>query len=410
MIRQKMLCTMLEFLVFFLLGISLLAWIGYLCITMWTYHQLPRLLKTSAVCLSEPGPLVSVVVPTRNEAYRVEPCIRSLKAQTYPRLQILIVDDSTDNTVEVIASIIGDDPRFTIVKEEKLPNGWIGKPHALQQGSTLAKGEWLLFIDADTFHDPDLISRAMEYVSTHAIDLLSLVPHHICTSFWEKVIQPVPLGLIIVVSPLAKVNKPESKVVVAFGPFMLMKRSVFDAVGGYETIKNRIADDAEMAKIIKTSGYTVGLANAQTLMHIRMYERFHDIWEGWSKNIFLGMVQKRGIRSQASQLLVIVAGLVGLFGIFVFPLLITLLSLVLYLFTHAVFWQHLLLLSAFTWFFSIIAQGLVGVRYRIGDPKYALFGFLGGLVTMGIFLNSAIKSLSGTGVAWKGRIYADKKS
>ena len=401
---------MFEIIVFLLLGISFLAWIGYFFITIWNFYQLPRLSNTPLKQSSNQLPFVSVIVPTRNEAYRIEQCIHSLKAQTYPHLEFFIVDDSTDNTLDVIKSIVGVDPRFIFIKEEKLPDGWIGKPHALQQGSSLAKGDLLLFIDADTFHDPSLIAHAVEYACEHDLDLLSLVPHHIFGSFWEKVIQPIPLCIIPAISPLAKVNKPDSKVVIAFGPFMLIKHSVFNKVGGYETIKNRIADDAEMAKLVKSSGYKVGLANAQTLMHIRMYENFREIWEGWSKNIFLGLVQKREINSKAQRFLVALVGAGGIFGLMVFPFCTTIITLLLTLFTHSPEWQWVFIFALSIWLVGIILQLSIQKTYRLGDPKYASFAFLGGLVIIGIFLNSAIKTMSGTGVTWKGRVYTEKKS
>jgi len=401
---------MFEIIVSSLLGISLLAWIGYFIITIWNYYQLPRLSETPPKKSSHQLPFVSVVVPTRNEAYRVEKCIRSLKAQTYPHLEIIIVDDSNDNTLDLIKSIVGDDPRFTLIREEKLPDGWIGKPHALQQGSNLAKGDLLLFIDADTFHDPSLIARAVEYALEHDLDLLSLVPHNILGSFWEKVIQPIPLGIIPAISPLAKVNKPDSKVVVAFGPFMLIKHSVFNKIGGYETIKNRIADDAEIAKLLKSSGYKVGLANAQTMMHVRMYENFREIWEGWSKNIFLGLIQKREINSKAQRFLVALAGAGGIFGLMVFPLCITIITFLLTLFTHSPQWQWVFLFALIIWLIGIVLQLIIQKTYHYGDPKYATLAFLGGLIIIGIFLNSAIKTMSGTGVTWKGRTYTEKKS
>ena len=374
---------------------------------MLNYRQMPHLSRMSSRVSNQSSCFVSVIIPTRNEASRIANCIRSLKAQTYPHLEILIVDDSTDDTVQIMKNIIGDDQRFKIIKQEKLPSGWVGKPHALQQGSKIAKGNLLLFIDADTSHDPELITNAVEYTTIHNIDLLSLVPHHICISFWEKVIQPIPLGLIPAISPLAKVNKPDSKVVVAFGPFMLLRRSVFDKIGGYETIKGRIADDAEMAKLVKNAGYKVGLANAQDLIQIRMYEKFSDIWEGWSKNIFLGLVQKRGIHSKAQRVLVALVGAVGIFELMVFPFLATIATLLLTLLTHSVQWQQIFLFALFIWIVAIAIQLCVQKYYRIGDPKYALLFFLGGLITIGIFLNSAMKSLSGTGVAWKGRIYTE---
>jgi len=401
---------MFEILVYLLLGLILLIWIGYFILAMRNYTQLPRLLKTPSQRSAQQLPFVSVIVPTRNEAYRVEKCIRSLKAQTYPHLEILIVDDSTDNTLELITSIVGADPRFKLIKQDPLPEGWVGKPFALQQGSKVAKGEFLLFIDADTFHDPMLITRSVEYALEHDTDLLSLVPHNALESFWEKLIQPIPLTFISAGMPLAKVNKPDSKIGIAFGPFMLIKHTVFDKIGGYEPIKSRIADDVEMGKLVRDSGYTVGLVNGQTMMHVRMYENFHEIWEGWSKNLFLGPVQKRGINSKVQRLLIVLLGIVVIFGLMVFPLCMTIIALLLTVVTHAPLWQEIFFVALIVWLAGVILQAVIQKAYRYGNPAYALLNFISSLIIIGIFVNSAVKSMSGTGVTWKGRTYLEKKS
>jgi chlorobactene glucosyltransferase len=401
---------MFEIFIYIVLSLVLLIWIGFFLLAMRNYLQLPRLTDTPANLSTQQLPFVSVIVPTRNEAYRVEKCIRSLKAQTYPQLEILIVDDSTDNTLEVIKSIIGVDPRFKIIKQDPLSEGWIGKPFALQQGSRAAKGTSLLFIDADTFHDPKLIMQAVDYALKHDTDLLSLVPHNAMESFWEKLIQPIPLTFLSAGMPLAKVNKPDSKIGIAFGPFMLIKRSVFDTIGGYESIKSRIADDVEMAKLVTDSGYKVGLVNGQSMMHVRMYENFHEIWEGWSKNIFLGSVQKRGINSKAQRLLIVLLGVIGIFGIMVFPLCMTIIAILLSMMTHAPVWQVIFFVALIVWLVEIFLQAVIQKVYRYGNPAYAILNFLSSLIVIGIFVNSAIKSMSGTGVTWKGRTYTEKKS
>jgi chlorobactene glucosyltransferase len=362
--------------------------------------------KSSEKSIGNP-PLISIIIPSRNEEKRIGKCIETLKNQNYSNLEIIIVDDSTDNTVNVIKKIAGKDSRFKIIKQEKLPPGWVGKPFAVQQGTKIARGKWLLFIDADTYYDPKIVEKALEHVMNEKLDMLSLVPQHLCESFWEKVIQPIPLAMLPAISPLAKVNDPESNVATAFGPFILINKSVFEKVDGYESIKNKIADDAELANLIKTSGYKLGLANAQSLMKIRMYENFSDIWTGWSKNIFLGMVQKRGIKSIFQRLLVLIVGLFFIFDLMIFPLIAVLTSFTIYYFTLSLSWRYILLFSFAIWIISIIALVYTQRCYKIGKARYAPISLiLGGIITLGIFLNSAIKTLSGKSVSWKGREYS----
>jgi chlorobactene glucosyltransferase len=370
--------------------------------------MLPRLVREKDGKKSS-NPLVSVIIPTRNESKRITPCIESLKAQSYPNLEILIVDDSTDNTVEVIKNIVKDDKRFRIIKEEKLEGGWVGKPHAMQQGSKEAKGEWLLFIDADTVHDPDLITSAVKHAIKKKLDMLSILSELVCKSFWEKIIQPIPTGLLIFISPLGKVNDPESKNAFALGPFVLIKHSVFNKIGGYEKIRGKIADDAEMAKLLKGSGFRIGLARAHDMMKLRMYEKFKDIWEGWSKNIFMGLVQKREIRSKGKQMLILLVGLFVVFTMVVFPFIAVILSLSLFYFLKSTAWQFVLFYSLFVWLASIFVQSYVHKKYYIGNPAFSPLYFLGGIVTMAIFLNSAVRTFSGKGVKWKGRTYSPEK-
>jgi len=383
---------------------------------MWNSYHLPLLTKKTKNVKPKNQPLVSVIIPARNEEKRIASCIKTLKMQTYPNLEIIIVDDfSTDNTPEKAKESINGDNRFILLKlsdnSQKKPVEWTGKSYAMHQGRQQAHGEWLLFTDVDYMdHEPELIERAIEHVLNKKIDLLSLIPRHICKSFWEKIIQPIPLGLIPAISPLSRANKPDSNVAIAFGCFIFIRQSVYDSVGGYKVIRGHIADDAAMAKLVKQAGFKLGLARGQQLMKIRMYEGFHEIWEGWSKNIFLGVVQKREIKSKIQKSLFVGAGSLGIFGLMVFPFLMMILSLIMMFFTRTLFWQNLTILSIIIWIIVTILHFIVQNTYQIGKPYYAPLAFLGGIITMGIFLNSAIKSLSGTGVRWKDRIYTDSNN
>jgi len=371
---------------------------------------MPQLSKNNYKKSFKRSPLISIIIPARNEEDRIKRCISTLKSQTYTNIEVIIVDDfSTDNTIEVAENAIGKDKRFRILKLKfimrKKPISWIGKSYALQQGSTRAKGKWLLLCDVDeTYHDPQLIEITLDYVIKNKLDSLSLVPHHICKTFWEKVIQPIPLGLIIAVSPLTKSNVPKSKIALAFGCFILIKHSVFKKIGGYKTIKDKIADDVQIARLVKSSGFKIGLGNGQRLLKIRMYKGFKEIWNGWSKNIFLGLIQNRQIQSNAIQILIALAGALGIFIVLVFPFLTMFISLLLGLLIHFPYWRSILFFSFFIWLFSTLIQFITSKRFFIGDPKYVPLTFLGGIITIGMFLNSAFRVLSGRGVTWKGRV------
>jgi chlorobactene glucosyltransferase len=391
--------------VILLIILSLFGWSLYLLLIIQNHRKIPNLSQCSSKASLTHPPLLSIIIPTRNEGKCITSLITSLKQQTYPRFEVIIVDDSKEYNFTIIQECIAGDTRFRLVKQNPLPADWVGKPFALQQGSKLARGSYLLFIDADTTCNPLLVEKAVSHFLSEDIDLLTLIPRHHCISLWEKIVQPIPLGILPALCPLAKVNDPASKHAVAFGPFILIKRKVFTKIKGYTTIKNRIADDAEFAQLVKHAGYRLEVAHAQSLMSIRMYERLHDIWEGWSKNIFLGLVQKRGITSKPLQFAMLLGGVTVLAVLLVVPFLTMLGSLVVTLLTSIT--PFLLPVSVLAWTVSSCALYLSQRLYGIGTPRYApLSVFLGGFITLGMFINSGLKTLSGAGVQWKGRRYA----
>jgi chlorobactene glucosyltransferase len=394
---------MKEIILIALLLISLLLWIIYLIRTLSSYRLIPNLSKT--IENKETKDFVSIIIPSRNEEHRIKKCIQTIKKQTYPYLEVIIVDDSTDDTVNVIKEIIKDDERFKIVKQKKLPNGWVGKSHAMQQGSKIAKGDWLLFIDADTEHSKDAVARAVQHAINKKYDMLSVIPNIICKKIWEKIIQPIPIGFLIFITPVGKTNDPKSKTTFALGPFIMIKKTVFEKIGGYETIKNRIGDDVEIAKLLKDSGYHIGLAHAKDQVNLRMYTSFGELWEGWSKNIFLGLVQRRKIQSKIVQLLIVLIGVFVVSQMMILPITAIVFSAFFYLENNQVLWFNILVFSSIVWLLSNIIQTMVHYKYSIGRPFYSPFYFLGGIVTIGIFLNSAVKTFSKKGVTWKGRKY-----
>ena len=383
---------------------------------MSSYKKVPLLSKVIVQNKLKNPPLVSLIIPARNEEKKIGKSLQALKALKYPKLEIILMDDfSTDKTVNIAKDIIGKDKRFRIISlknlNEKKPDGWMGKSYANQKGSTYAKGEWLLFCDVDDIkYDPELIDKAVEFASIKKLDFLSLVPSNVCVTIWEKIIQPIPAGFLIFISPFSKVNDQKSKAAFALGLFILIKNSVFKKIKGYEKIKNRVADDVELAKLVKESGFKIGLAQAQKLMKFRMYERFSEIWSGWSKNIFRGLVQKREIQSKTKQFLILLIGLLVVFDMVVLPFTAVIISLLVVLILNMSFWWYILGFSIILWMLSIFIQSYVHKKYSIGNPLFSPLYFIGGIITMGIFLNSAINTFSGKGVKWKGRAYNNQKT
>lgn len=243
---------------------------------------------------AETGPLVSVIIPARNEAPNIEPCVRSILAARYEPLEVIVVDDrSTDGTgdiVERLARSAEGRDRLRLVRGAELAPGWFGKQWAMVQGYRASEGALLLFADADTHHEPDLIGRAVAALFTEGADLLSVIPRQEMGTFWERLIQPqVFLALQARVGDLRRVNR--TRVVwdaIANGQFILVTRTAYEAVGTHEAVKDTVADDVALAQACVRHERDIFLAHAPEFMSTRMYRSLHDIIGGWSKNLALG--------------------------------------------------------------------------------------------------------------------------
>lgn len=232
-------------------------------------------------------PLVSVVVPARNEERSIRGCVESLLAQRYPRLQVIVVDDeSTDATGAILADLAGRCPGLTVIRGEPLPPGWIGKNYALHQGVKAARGEWILFTDADTLHQPEAAGRALAYAVAHGIDLLSLAAGQECRGFWERAVQPVVFQLLGLRFSFLAVNDPRSPVAAANGQYILVRRGAYERIGGHEAIGGVLLEDVALARRAKAAGLRIHFAHAPGLIRARMYSSLGAIWQGWTKNLF----------------------------------------------------------------------------------------------------------------------------
>lgn len=238
------------------------------------------------------GPPLSVIIPARNEALNIERCVRSILAARYAPLEIVVVDDrSTDGTSDVVARLAAEfRPRVQLIRGADLPEGWFGKQWALIQGYRAASGDLLLFADADTAHEPELIPRAVTMLGAERVDLATVLPQQEMVTFWERLIQPqVFLALMARVSDLTRICRTRvTWNAIANGQFILTTRAAYEAVGTHEAVKHTVADDVALAQEFVAHGKDIFLAHAAQFMRTRMYRSLGEIVEGWSKNLALG--------------------------------------------------------------------------------------------------------------------------
>ena len=267
-------------------------------LSVWEAYDPPRIEVSHPPRLPPDPPLVSIVIPARNEEQNIGRCLQSLREQEYTNFEVIVLNDrSTDGTAAVVDAIAAQDPRIRRVEGEKLKPGWLGKSHAIHQGVRHARGDWLLFVDADTWHHPRSLAGCMERVLGEGVDMLSLYPHFECKSFWEKVLQPAVGRMILIAAPMVFVNSPYRIFriwAMAIGHFILIRRSVYEAVGGHEGIRGRVAEDVDLAKVVKWSGYNLRFLYGFDILSTRMYQTFTEIWRGWSRSFFPAMGNHAG--------------------------------------------------------------------------------------------------------------------
>lgn len=378
--------------------LSSLALILGLGITYWIHSQHQLQLTVSPAAPPEAGsaPPISIVIPARNEAGVIRRCVQAALEQAYPDFEVIVVDDrSTDATPRILAELAESNLRLKVIQGKDLPEGWAGKPYALNQGSEEARGEWLCFVDADTFLAPGALAASYRAAREHIADMFTMLTQQELVTFWEKVVLPVVFTGLSVGFPAERVNDPEKPDAIANGQYILIKRSVYRAVDGHRAVRARIDEDKALAEVVKRSGYRLILADGRAFADTRMYTSLAGMWEGWTKNIFFGMQDRLGLLS---------------FGAFLG--LVAALALPLWL-VAGIAWvaadsggpawlvagEALLL-----WVYLIWQRARAARAFQI-SAWYALSLPLGALVFTGMMFASAFKVLSGRGVTWKGRTY-----
>jgi chlorobactene glucosyltransferase len=237
------------------------------------------------------APLVSVIVPARNEAHNIEPCVRSILASVHPRLEVIVVDDqSTDGTREILTSLQARDPRLLVFTTEQLPHGWFGKQWACWTGAKQARGELLCFTDADTRHGAELLSRSVAALKGRGADLFSVIGTQEMVTIWEKLVQPQIFTMLNFwyggTEVVTRARQSWRKI--ANGQFLMIPRAVYDETGGHEAVRDTVAEDLMLAQQFAKTGKSVVFMDARPHFSTRMYRSLRELIDGWGKNVFAG--------------------------------------------------------------------------------------------------------------------------
>jgi chlorobactene glucosyltransferase len=233
-------------------------------------------------------PFVSVLVPVRNEERNLEALLDSLLKQDYPDYEILVMDDgSTDRSWSILEKWASRDARLRIFQSQELPPGWTGKNWACHQLSQLARGDYLLFTDADTVHHPLALKKAVASACQKSSDLLSALPELEARTWSEKLFMPmIPLALVSLI-PFFKLNRRRGRSFpVVLGPFLLFERQAYQACGGHEANKSNLVDDIALARRASECGQKITWIDGSRFLRIRFYTCFHELWTGFSKNSY----------------------------------------------------------------------------------------------------------------------------
>lgn len=372
--------------------------VGSLCLWIGVAYRLWLITRTNPTIregLTLPDPAdasVSVVIPAHNEERVVDKCALSLRNQSHRNIQIIFVlDRCTDRTLEILKRHADEDDRITIVENDSCPEGWTGKCNAAKIGAAKATGDWLLFTDADTQFDEELIRCAVASAINRDASLLSILSSLTITKNYERIVQPIASTCLVRQFPIDRINSEHKTRPFANGQFLLFSRSKYDDIGGHDAVKDHLLEDIAFAKVVHRSGGKIQVLFADGLLKCSMYPTFSAFQNGW-KRIYIEACNRSIKRLKQNAVTVLIVGDVlpaaGVAGIFVGRLT-----------SPSLFWTSIasLLATAF----------VIAWLYRINRAPmiFAVFSPIGALVVAKLFLDAARMLQRKTPIHWGGKEY-----
>lgn len=346
------------------------------------------------------APMVSLCIPARNEEQNIERCVRSAMRQTYPNMEVIVLDDhSSDRTSEILFRMANSgDNSLHMMQGKSKPDQWLGKPWACQQLAEEASGEILIFIDADTWLEKEMVARVVRTMGSDVLDFLTVWPQQKLGTFWEKTVIPLVYYALLSLLPVRYVQQTPHwlprKLRKRLGPLfaaangqcMAFKSSAYQAVGGHASVKDQVIEDVALAKRIKKFDFNLNMYHGMNAITCRMYTSGKELREGFSKNFFAGF----GYNLPLFLLMAVLHLIVYIFPFLLLPWAIHVSNIYLAflsgLVVSVIYWHRYLLARWFDWSIWYIFLHPLGVLW---------FQKLG--------IESTYHYLSGKRPSWKGR-------
>ena len=361
-----------------------LFWFGQCVNAALSSWELPRL-KNFKPAADADCPKVSILFAARDEAQKLPPALETLRNIDYPRLEIVAANDrSSDRTAQILSDAAELDPRLAVVNVEVLPEGWLGKPHALQRAFEVSKGDWLLFTDADVRFRPDAIRKAIMLANEKRLDHLTLLCELEMRGFWERTaLTFFGLSFNMATNPRA-VSNPASSAYMGIGAFQMVKRDAYEKSGTHQRLAMEVLDDMKLGKIVKLAGFRSGVGVAQDHIAVRWHAGFGNVVRGVTKNFFAVAEYK---------LWVVAIQLTGLFLVNMLP------------------FVALLFLRGWTWWLALLSA-LMALAYHAASayvmkvsPLYGLTHPLGAIIFAYMLVRSTVVTLKQGGIVWRDTFY-----
>lgn len=370
-----------------LMWIVLAAWILTFFRTLLNLLTVERLPQDA----SDDGPLISVIIPARDEERTIERTVLAFLAQTYRNLELIVVDDrSTDGTAAILERIAASDSRLRVIRGEEMPPGWLGKPWALHQGSRRASGEIFLFVDADIIYAPRAVAGAYAAMQRADVPMMTLLPKFVMEGFWENVAIPMLGMMVLSFSPLWLANRTRIPLLgIGGGTGNMIRRADYEAIGGHEALKASVVDDVSLGRLVRRHGRRTMAFRADDLVSLRIYHGAREIIGGFTKNMFAVLGRSYIWTVVASVFSVIFHVLPFVLALLGDPIALAVVAIIAatrvllfrsleYPLSYAIL-AHPLMILFWTWIF-LRSMWLTGVRRRLVwrgrsyDPRQTRFG------------------------------------